>query len=109
MSEALYRNRYFINFLLTADSQQQVALINLISDNQVDVLSEIVYNVIRLPKSKEQAAKLKGWRNTIERVAKTTLPTRTRKGLIKKHKWIIVKLLNLFSDRLLEVTQQLDQ
>jgi hypothetical protein len=67
----------------------------------------VIHNILILPKASDEAIKLKTWSNIATRIAKSSLSYKTRKAAIKKHKQTVAKIITLFRDKLLSVTEQL--
>ena len=105
----LTRNREFINFILQAIYEQQAAVINTITPEQTEVLTEIFHNLQILPVNREEQKVLKKYKHIISVIAKADKSVRTRRRVIKKHKRIILQTLGLFREKLLDVVQQLSQ
>jgi hypothetical protein len=103
MSELLLRNQHFLNFLLSENGRQQSAVLSLITPEQTDAITEIVHNALILPKSSLEQSEVDKRKQVYNKIGNSKLSYKTRRGLIRKHRILILRLLDLFKERLLEV------
>ena len=97
----------FLHLLLTTDSKQQKALINTISSDQVDLVSELLYNVINVVElSKKQRGVVKTKTKSLKAAANPKLTNKRRKTIIIKHKIQLLKLVKLLKDELIPIAQK---
>jgi hypothetical protein len=106
MSELMYRNRHFIRFLLDENRSQQSAVISLLTPDQADVISEIVHNIGILPKSDSEREVVTKRKSILNRIGNRNLSYKTRRTLIKRHKILILRLLETFKNKISHVISQ---
>jgi hypothetical protein len=107
MSELLHTNRHFINFLLSAQQSQQYAVLERVTPEQTDVLGEIMHNISQLPKTSLEQGQVSKWRKLLVKLGNIDSSNRTRRRLIKKHKYSVVRIIGLFSAKLRQVLEDL--
>jgi hypothetical protein len=105
MSQRLLDNTHFLSLLFATDKKQQRALLSNITNSQVDLISEIFYNldsVLPLTSYEEKTLKRKQF---IPKLAKITTAVARRRRLISQHKNQILKILQFFAPKLLQLIQ----
>jgi hypothetical protein len=108
MSE-IARNAYFINFLLQTIYKQQSDLLNSITLEQVEAITEIFHNLQILPLSEEENTILRKYTRIFKVIGQPDRNVKTRRALIKKHKRIVLQTLTAFRNKLLEVVMHMNE
>ena len=105
MSKRLSENRSFLTLLLEkGDKGQQRALMQTITNNQLDAIGEIFYNLIHIvPIDKSEEKIIKRSRKILQRVSAISKSAPSRRKLLKSNRVKFLKILHQFSDRLLGV------
>jgi hypothetical protein len=93
MSMLIKKEKYFILLLLSTTRKQQLALVKSITDRQIQVIVQIVYNVIHgfraLPEKDKK--KLQRHKSTIRMFIAKSTSTKRRKELLTKYlKYILL-------------------
>lgn len=103
MSELIRKNRNFLSLILSTSQEQQKAIINSITDNQALLLSEIFLNILELEHSERDFRFLKSKVGVLDKLAKHKFSKRSKRGFVKKHKLVILRILLHFKDELQEL------
>lgn len=103
MSELLSDNSDFLGLLLKTSPKQQKALLDSITASQAQLIGEIFLNILDIEHDDADYKFLKNKVLVLEKLANNSLSARFRRGYIKKHKSIILKIINYFKDNLQKV------
>ena len=105
MSRRLAENRSFLTLLLEqGDKGQQRALIQTITNSQLDAIGEIFYNLIHIvPVNKSEEKVVKRSRKILHRLSAISKSPASRRKLLKGNRVKFLRILHHFSDRLLDV------
>lgn len=87
MSMFVKKEKYFILLLLSTTRKQQLALVKSITDRQIQVLVQIVYNVIHGIRSlpEDDKKKLQRYKTSIRHFITKSVTTKKRKELLTKY------------------------
>ena len=102
MSKHLVKNKDYLTLLLNTSKNQAVALIDSATTEQIALLSEIAYNLLRLPLGKKAARLVKSKQQVFDRLAKKGLSLEQKQRLLRKNYKLILTVL-------WELKQQLQQ
>ena len=102
MSKHLVKNRDYLMLLLNTSKNQAVALIDSATTEQIALLSEIAYNLLRLPLGKKAARLVKSKQQVFDQLAKKGLGLEQKQRLLRKNYKLILTVL-------WELKQQLQQ
>lgn len=106
MSLRLAEQIHFLYTLLLADKKQGKAIFLTLSDAQVDVISEIVFNLLnKIPLDKKSDQKVLQRREYLKRLATIKTSVARRRNLLKKYWKQILQILVHFSDNILKVAR----
>lgn len=102
MNALVKREGYFLAFLLNANSKQRQCLIRSITTQQLKVLIEVVFNVLRGygTLNEKDITELQKHRGKFYQLVRKQVSRRERIRLIDKHFDIILKLLRGIKSRL---------
>ena len=103
MSETLMLNKHFINLFLNTSKQQQKALFETITNNQILVVSEICYNLLKLELNGETQQIVKKRKKILQKISNHKLTIKNKKKLIVKHYKQLNVILLTVKDKLLEL------
>ncbi len=101
----LKENENYLKLLLSTSNQQQKALLETITDKQVDLLTEVIYNllhVVPIP-SRERNSLLR--KKILKELAKVTCSHKYRRMRVRVNKKLIVDTLLRYSDQLLNTVE----
>ncbi len=101
----LKENENYLKLLLSTSNQQQKALLETITDKQVDLLTEVIYNllhVVPIP-SRERNSLLR--KKILKELAKVTRSHKYRHMRVRVNKKLIVDTLLRYSDQLLNTVE----
>ena len=100
MSDRIRDNSSFLRLLLTTHSSQQKALLDTLSDEQVDLLSEVIYNIlytVPIPNNTRKKLQRKKYLKDIARIKRSRA---FRRRHVRGKKRDIIKLLDTFAKEL---------
>lgn len=107
MSRLVQNNTPFLKLLLTTeDKQQQRALLQSATVDQINALGEIIYNLINivpLDKKGERLVNRKSHRRLLRNLSLINKPYKSRRNLLRSNKSALHKILLHFKDKLLHV------
>lgn len=105
MSRRLADNKAFLTLILEAgDKRQQKALLQTITDNQLEAIGEIFYNLIHIvPVKKSEEKLIKKSRKLLQRMSVISKSSRSRRKLLQSNRVKLISILHHFSDKLLQV------
>ena len=93
MSQRLHQNQPFLELLLSTHDIQKRALLDTLSPQQVNLISELIYNILYTVPIQNQERKTLQRRKYFKEIAKIKRSIQHRKKLIKKHKKELFKVL----------------
>ena len=85
MSKNVVKNKQYLFLLLNTTKDQAAALINTATPEQIALLSEIAYNILRLPLEKAAASLVKRNKTLFEQLATEKVTNSKKKLLLSKH------------------------
>ena len=85
MSKNVVKNRQYLFLLLNTSKDQAVALIDTATPDQIALLSEIAYNILRLPLDKAASSLVKKNKTLFEQLATAKLSNSRKQLLLSKH------------------------
>lgn len=85
MSKNVVKNKQYLFLLLNTSKDQAVALIDTATPEQIALLSEISYNILRLPLEKEAATLVKRNKKLFEQLSAAKLNNSRKLSLLSKH------------------------
>jgi hypothetical protein len=100
MSARIDQELDYLRLLLNTNHTQQKSLINSISNQQIDALTEIFHNFLTLPLSSGESDFIQKRKYIIRKLSNISKSHRFRKHLILKHMRIVLSTLNFFKDQL---------
>lgn len=103
MSRALSENGSYLKLLLESHPKQQKALLDTASKQQVDLLSEILYNLLYVVPIDEAHRKRLLKKSYLKDIAKHNRSYAYRKRRIITRKLDLIKLLMTYSHELLQL------
>lgn len=104
MSSAVQIHRYLLYNLLNEDNKKQVLVIlNTIDDKQTSLISEIAYNILRIPQSEHINKLVKRHKSLLTKLANNKVKSKSKVKLIRKHKKVILKLLFGIKKKLMQL------
>lgn len=103
MSVRLAQQIHFLHLLFTANDKQRRALLTTMSDGQVNVISEIIFNLLeKLPLDKNSQKLLKR-KPYLKKLATIKTSSTRRRSLLKKYSKQISQILMHFGENILKV------
>lgn len=105
MSSLLQNNSSFLRLLLTnTDKRQQHSLVQTISAEQLNALTEIFYNLLNIVSMDKKDEKLiKKSRKLMQKISLITKSYNSRRKVLISNKSTLLKILLHFKDKLLGV------
>ena len=103
MSKRLRDCSSYIKLLLSGDRIQSEAILVTATDKQVECLSEIMRNVLRLPVGKKTVDLIKQNRSLLERLADKDTTVRKRLDILQKSHNIILDVLLSVKSKLVPI------
>ena len=101
MSERIRNNGAFYQLLLTSTYAQQKALLDTLTPPQLDLISELVYNLLNtVPIADSEKKKLRR-KKYFKELSDIKRSFRYRFSRVKKNKKHLLKVLETYADRLL--------
>ena len=101
MSDRIRNNSAFYQLLLSSTYSQQKALLDTITPLQLDLISELIYNIlytVPIPDKDRKTLKRKKFLKEISDIKKSI---RYRTSRVKKNKRQLLKVLDSYADNLL--------
>lgn len=93
MSQTLQQNKEFLHLLLNTSKNQAVALLFTITKSQLDLLTEILFNLLQLPLPLKAQRIVRKNQKVLEAISRKQTPQSKKQSLIKKHYRNILLLL----------------
>ena len=94
MASWVERHSEFINFILIATNAQAALLLENVTFNQTNAISEVVLNLLRNTQLPEQMkASLRKHVSFLRQLGDRSAGVRSRAEIIKKHSTLVVKIL----------------
>ena len=103
MSQALKRNKYFLTLLLTTNKGQAKALLETITQNQLETVIEIVFNLIKICTVKKDKTAIQKRKNLLKKLVNKKVKLSKKKQLIVRHRIQLLKTLLHFKSLLLSL------
>ena len=100
MSQTLQQNKEFLHLLLNTTKDQAVALLFTITKSQLDLLTEIVFNLLQLPLPLKARRIVKKSQKVLEAISRKHTSQSRKQSLIRKHYRHILYLLWAVKDQL---------
>lgn len=102
MTANLRRQRAYLTLLLTTPSKTQAtALVDTATKDQAGALSEIAYNLLRLPLAPGLKQSIGKRKSILKKISDPKLTPRKRLSLLSKHQRVIIQVLRMVKSRLL--------
>ena len=105
MSLKLAQQIHFLYLLFSADTKQRKALLSTLSDDQVNVISEIVFNLLEKVPLNQSDTKLFKRKPYLQKLATIKTSVNRRRNLLKKYSKQISQILAHFSENILKVAR----
>lgn len=95
INRRIRKHRAFINFMLSANSAQQKAIVKSLTSEQYDVISEIALNIYTgtYPLTKKYINQLKLYQSYIRSLGSREVSTKQKRGILLKHLPLVSLLL----------------
>ena len=103
MSETLILNKHFIFLFLNTSKQQQKVLFETLTNNQILVVSEICYNLLKLDLDDKTQQIVKKRKKILQKISNHKLTLKNKKKIIIKHYKQLNDILLFIKDKLLEL------
>lgn len=105
MSRLLQQSQSFLTLLLNnKDKRQQYALVQTITVDQLNALTEIFYNLLNnVPLDKKEEQMVKKKRRIMQKLSLISKSFNSRRKVLVSNKSTFLKILLHFKDKLLEV------
>ena len=103
MSDTLLTNQYFIKLLLDTTNEQSRALFQSITNKQIQVISEICFNLLLISVDKSTQLIIKKRKKILEKLSNKKISLLNKKRIIKKHYIQLRHTLLHIKDKLLEL------
>lgn len=105
MSKTLNDNKYFLQLLLNTNKRQAHALIYTLTDKQIQSLSEIAFNLLRIQHTKNRTQQVKKYQSLLKKIASKKISNNKKKAILEKRRNSVIKALHLFKKELLSLAQ----
>jgi len=105
MSKSVLKEKFFLILLLSTEKEQARALLDTVTNNQVSVISEIIYNCQQLTLPKKAALLFKRRKLYLSKISNKSISVNTRKQLIRSHYRQLLDTLLSIKNKLLELLQ----
>ena len=103
MSTRVDRNRTFLQLLLTTHLSQQKALLDTASPQQIDLISELLYNILYVVPLSEKERKSLQRKRFLKDVSKIKRSANFRRKKVRARKAELLKLLHQYSKNILSL------
>ena len=103
MSQKLKRSKSFLTLLLDTKLLQARALLNTITEPQVEAIVEIVYNLMNIASSSKDRAALNKRKAFLKKLVNKRTKLNQKKRLVIKHRVQLLKTLVHFKKPLLNI------
>ena len=91
MSTAVKTHQYWLYNLLNENKKKQVlGILHTLDDRQIPLITEIFYNLLKLPQTIEVAKLLKRHKRLVTKLSSGKVNPKSKIKLVRKHKTIIV-------------------
>ena len=107
MADRLRKNGDFFKLLLQTHLPQQKALMNSLSGQQVDLLTEVVHNILYIVPLAEKERKVLLRKKFLKEISVMKRSQKYRKKRMQTQKVQLLKVLLSYKDKLLEVSGSL--
>ena len=104
MSTRIRDNSSFLKLILNTHSPQQKALLDTISQEQANFISELVFNLLFVLPLKEKERKSLLRKQYLKDIAKIKRSFKYRKAKIKAYKIQLLKLMDTYKSQLMDMT-----
>lgn len=96
MTASVKKHREFLRLLTTTHKIQRVHMLQTISNNQFNILVEIVYNILHgiCPLTKDEEVKLKKYKTLLRKLKEKKLAKRIKKNILLQIQQIVPTLLS---------------
>ena len=105
MSHNVHLSNHFLHLLLTTSRLQALSLILSATDEQINALIEIAYNLLSLPLDEGEKRLINKRRTFLNKLTKKNLSRQNKKQLIFQHRNILLKTLLYFKDKLIQLLE----
>ena len=103
MSKNVASNKYFLNLLLSTSKEQALALLYTPTNEQLLLLQEIAFNILKLPLPKKAQHYVSKKRKLFQRLASGKLSNSIRRSIIEKNADYILQVLLALRQQLNEI------
>ena len=106
MSQLLKKNASYISLLLQTENKKQAyALLQTATPEQTRALSEIAFNLLRLPLGDEAAGEVRNKRKLLKRLSDKDINTKLKSSLIANHRKLMIDVLHPVTEEILKLLQ----
>lgn len=104
MTTAVKANDHLLYSVLNENNKKQVlAILNTLDNKQVLLLTEIFFNLLRIPQSEQTLKLIKRHKVLINKLSNSKVKPSIRVKLIKRHSQIIYKIIFSVRKKLLQL------
>ena len=103
MSQSLKRNKDFLTLLLTTDKGQAKALLETVTQKQLETVIEIVFNLKKISTLKKDKTVIEKRKNLLKKLVNKKVKLLKKKQLIVRHRIQLLKTLLHFKRLLLSL------
>jgi hypothetical protein len=96
MTTSVKKHREFLRLLMTTHKVQRMHMLQTISNDQFNILVEIVYNILHgiCPLNKDEEVKIKKYKTLLRKLIEKNLPKRVKKNILLQIQQIVPTLLS---------------
>lgn len=105
MKHSISKFAYVLQTILSGDKKQALAILVTLNANQIQLISEIIYNLLQIPQSVTVSRLLKRNKKIINRIGNPKLNPLKRLRLTRKHNKLILKVLYSVKKQLLDLVK----
>lgn len=106
VSHRMKENEFFLRLLLNTTSQQQKVLLDTVTDNQLDLLSEVIHNILYVVPIAQQERKSLLRKQVLVELAKIKRSYKYRRTRVKVNKKEVMNILVKYARELLSTLDE---
>jgi len=105
MSNTIIKEKHFLILLLSTEKDQARALLETVTNTQINALSEIIYNCQHLSLSKKATILFRRRKKYLSKLSNKSLSNNSKRYLIGKHYRQLLDTLISIKNKLIELLQ----
>jgi len=106
MSKEVVKHKHFLELLLNTHDYQARALLDTVSNDQVDVISEIAFNLNDIKHSDSVQQGMRFQKHLLKKLANRNVSNNKKKIIIRHNRKQLLKVLKLFRRDLLSLISE---